>query len=145
MALTDKQIEDFKSQLQEMKEEVYQRNQNREENVDSEQLKGNDNHMANAGTAEYEHAREMALNQNDEQLINEIDEALQRIEEGTYGVCIDTGEEISIERLEAVPYAKRTIEAQKAYDEKKNPGDERLNTKHEDTSEMISQIENEHK
>ncbi|WP_408006480.1 TraR/DksA family transcriptional regulator [Pseudalkalibacillus sp. A8] len=144
MLLTQKQIENFKTQLLSMREEVLQRNKNREENLDIDQVRGNENHMGNAGTAEYEHAREMTLSQNDEQLIDEINEALQRIEEGTFGICVDTGKEISIERLEAVPYAKRTIEAQKEYDQQKNPVDESLNNKREDNSQMIDLIEKEH-
>ncbi len=144
MALTQKQIEDFKNQLRRMKEEVLQRNKNREENLDTDQVRGNENHMGNAGTAEYEHAREITLSQNDEQLIDEINEALQRIDEGIFGICVETGDEISIDRLEAVPYAKRTIEAQKQYDQQKNPVDERLNNKREDNLQMINLIEKEH-
>ena len=58
-------------------------------------------------------------------LINKIDEALDRIEDGTYGYCEETGEPIGLERLEARPVATLSIEAQerhermeKTYDDK---------------------------
>jgi DnaK suppressor protein len=47
-----------------------------------------------------------------EAVIREIDEALERIEEGSYGYCEETGEEIGIRRLEARPTATLSIEAQ---------------------------------
>ena len=46
--------------------------------------------------------------------MQEIDDALKRIKLGTYGFCIETGEEIGIRRLVAMPIAKYTIEAQEA-------------------------------
>jgi DnaK suppressor protein len=46
------------------------------------------------------------------ELINEIDEALERIEDGSYGYCEDTGEEIGLKRLEARPTARLCLEAQ---------------------------------
>lgn len=53
--------------------------------------------------------------------IEDIDRALQKIEEGTYGVCEDTGEPIPRGRLEAVPEAIRTVEAQQAYERERRP------------------------
>ena len=47
-------------------------------------------------------------------IMQEIDDALKRIKLGTYGFCIETGEEIGIRRLVAMPIAKYTIEAQEA-------------------------------
>lgn len=59
-------------------------------------------------------------------LINKIDDALERIEEGSYGYCEETGEPIGIDRLEARPVATLSIEAQerhermeKTYDDEK--------------------------
>ena len=49
-------------------------------------------------------------------LINKIDDALQRIEDGTYGYCEETGEPIGIERLEARPVATLSIEAQERHE-----------------------------
>jgi DnaK suppressor protein len=49
-------------------------------------------------------------------LIAKIDEALSRIEDGTYGYCEETGEPISIKRLEARPIATLSIEAQERHE-----------------------------
>ena len=56
-----------------------------------------------------------------ERRLGEIERALQKIEEGTYGVCEDTGEEIPRGRLEAVPEALRTVEAQQRFESERRP------------------------
>ena len=57
-----------------------------------------------------------------ERRLGEVARALQKIEEGTYGVCDDTGEEIPRGRLEAVPEAIRTVEAQQSFErERRRP------------------------
>jgi DnaK suppressor protein len=56
-----------------------------------------------------------------ERRLGEIEKALQKIEEGTYGVCDDTGEEIPKGRLEAVPEANRTVEAQQRFESERRP------------------------
>lgn len=53
--------------------------------------------------------------------LGEVERALQKIEEGTYGVCDDTGEEIPKGRLEAVPEAVRTVEAQQRFERERRP------------------------
>jgi DnaK suppressor protein len=56
-----------------------------------------------------------------ERRLGEVERALQRIDEGTYGVCVDTGEEIPRGRLEAVPEAIRTVEAQQRFEKERRP------------------------
>jgi DnaK suppressor protein len=56
-----------------------------------------------------------------ERRLGEVDRALQKVEEGTYGVCDDTGEEIPRGRLEAVPEAIRTVEAQQRFERERRP------------------------
>ncbi|WP_349408268.1 TraR/DksA family transcriptional regulator [Pseudalkalibacillus sp. SCS-8] len=143
MPLTDKQLEEFKSKLEEMKKDVLKRDKHRDESVDEDESRSLENHMGDAATAEYEHEKELTLKESDEELLDEINQALQRIENGTYGKCVDTGEEISYERLKAVPYAKRTIDAQRKYDKKKVLPDERVEAKREDPSDTIEQIQEE--
>jgi DnaK suppressor protein len=53
--------------------------------------------------------------------LGEVERALQKVEEGTYGVCDDTGDEIPRGRLEAVPEATRTVEAQQRYERERRP------------------------
>ena len=56
-----------------------------------------------------------------ERRLREVARALQKIEEGSYGVCDDTGEEIPRGRLEAVPEAIRTVEAQQRFERERRP------------------------
>ncbi len=48
--------------------------------------------------------------------LHEVEDALRRIREGRYGICVDTGEPIELERLKAYPSAKRTAKAQTIYE-----------------------------
>lgn len=54
--------------------------------------------------------------------LENVERALQKIEEGTYGICDDTGEEIPKGRLEAIPEAVTTVEAQQRREERSGPG-----------------------
>lgn len=53
--------------------------------------------------------------------LRDVERALQKIEEGTYGICDDTGEEIPKGRLEAVPEAIRTVQAQERFERERRP------------------------
>lgn len=57
-----------------------------------------------------------------ESRLESVGRALQKIEEGSYGICDDTGEEIPKGRLEAMPEAVTTVEAQQRRDERRGPG-----------------------
>jgi len=63
-------------------------------------------------TQEEEFSLELRTRDRERKLIRKIDEALKRTEDGTYGYCLETGEEIGIKRLEARPVATLSIEAQ---------------------------------
>jgi DnaK suppressor protein len=56
-----------------------------------------------------------------ERRLGEVERALQKVEEGSYGICEDTGEEIPRGRLEAVPEAIRTVEAQQRFERVRRP------------------------
>ena len=68
-------------------------------------------HMADIGTDTFDQDFNLGLAESERQHLREIDEALRRIENKTYGVCQMTGEPIPKARLEAKPWAKYTIEA----------------------------------
>jgi DnaK suppressor protein len=67
-----------------------------------------------ADKASNSYTKELLFSQstNERQILTLIDEALERIEDGSYGICMISGQEISLRRLEAVPWAKYTIEVQ---------------------------------
>lgn len=63
-------------------------------------------------TQEEEFSLELRTRDRERKLIRKIDEALKRLDDGSYGYCLETGEEIGIKRLEARPVATLSIEAQ---------------------------------
>ena len=67
-------------------------------------------HPADLGTDNYEQEFTLGLLESERLILSEIDEALGRIENGTYGVCLGTGKPITKARLRAKPWAKYTIE-----------------------------------
>ncbi|OYX85576.1 MAG: RNA polymerase-binding protein DksA [Azorhizobium sp. 35-67-5] len=78
----------------------------------------NQNHPDLADRASSETDRSIELRARDRQrkLIAKSDSALQRIEDGSYGFCEDTGEPISLKRLEARPIATLSVEAQERHE-----------------------------
>lgn len=67
-------------------------------------------HMADIGSDNWEQEFTLGLIENEQQLVREIDNALARIDDRSYGVCIATGKHIGIARLRAKPWAKYCIE-----------------------------------
>ena len=71
-------------------------------------------HMADAGTDNYEQEFTLGLVEKDRQLMREINVALAKVQDGSYGVCEGTGKPISKPRLEAQPWARYSIEHARA-------------------------------
>ena len=78
----------------------------------------NQNHpdVADRASSETDRAIELRARDRQRKLIAKIDEALGRIDDGTYGYCEETGEPISIRRLEARPIATLSVEAQERHE-----------------------------
>lgn len=72
-----------------------------------------DNHLADSATATLNREIDYTLEENAEHVLKAINEALQRIEDGTYGTCGRCGKPIAEERLEAIPYANRCIDCKR--------------------------------
>jgi DnaK suppressor protein len=72
--------------------------------------------IADRASLETDRALELRTRDRERKLISKIDEALTRIEDGTYGYCEETGEPIGIKRLEARPIATLSIEAQERHE-----------------------------
>ena len=70
---------------------------------------------ADAGAILADIERDSAFDENEKHLLKQIDHALARIEEGTYGICEITGEPIPVARLRALPWATMTVEAAERY------------------------------
>ena len=78
----------------------------------------NENHpdLADRASSETDRAIELRARDRQRKLIAKIDAALQRIEEGVYGYCEETGEPISLKRLDARPIATLSLEAQERHE-----------------------------
>ena len=72
--------------------------------------------ITDRATVEIERTFELRTRDRERKLINKIDEALKRIENGSYGYCEETGEPIGIKRLEARPVATLSLEAQEMHE-----------------------------
>ena len=78
----------------------------------AEEIAGYSLHMADSGTDNFDRDFALSLLSSDQDAIYEIEEALKRIERNTYGVCELTGKAIPKARLEAIPWARFTVQAQ---------------------------------
>jgi DnaK suppressor protein len=125
--LTAKQLREFKAMLLLKRDELA----GDVERLTSEALKGKGQgysdqstmpiHMADLGSDNWEQDFTIGLIANEQNLVREIDDALTRIEDRTYGMCLATGEQISLARLQAKPWAKYCIEYERAREEGRAP------------------------
>ncbi len=76
----------------------------------------NEPDLTDRATTETDRALELRTRDRERKLINKIDEALRRIEDGTYGYCEETGDPIGLNRLMARPIATLSIEAQERHE-----------------------------
>ena len=74
--------------------------------------------LTDRATEEIERSFELRTRDRERKLINKIDSALKRINDGNYGYCEETGEAINIKRLEARPVATLSLEAQEMHEKK---------------------------
>jgi DnaK suppressor protein len=72
-----------------------------------------DNHLADTATVTYDRELDYTLEENSEHVLAEIDAALERIQDGSYGTCASCGKQIAPERLEARPWATLCIDCQR--------------------------------
>jgi DnaK suppressor protein len=108
------QLEYFRRRLLQWKEELVEESKQTIENLKEEVRDVGDE--AERASRESENSLELRTRDRYRKLINKIDSTLKRIEDGTYGYCVDTGEEIGLERLEARLTAERTLDAQERWE-----------------------------
>ena len=83
------------------------------EDETEEVIGGSDNHPADVATATVDREIDYTLEENSEHVLNAIDQALDRIEKGTFGICANCGKPIEEERLEFLPYATLCIDCKR--------------------------------
>ncbi|MCI5046754.1 MAG: RNA polymerase-binding protein DksA [Aquisalinus sp.] len=114
--MNERQIEYFKKKLNDWKDDIL-----RESRDTLGQLQEDSLHLpdqADRASSETDKALELRTRDRQRKLISKIDSALRRIENGEYGYCEDTGEPISLRRLEARPIATLSLEAQERHERK---------------------------
>jgi len=117
MALKKNEIEKFKNRLIEMRNQLIHILRNVSEDVKSaEEPKGYSQHQADEGTDDFDQTISIEVSTKEQGILRQIERALAKIEEGTYGICDVSGKEIPMKRLEAVPYASMTVESQEKFE-----------------------------
>lgn len=114
--LTDQQLSKFKKQLEEMKKETekdmnqYVKEQDTSSSDYEGELSSVSDHPGDLGTVQHEREKDQTLYEQSKEKLMDINDALQRIEDGTFGRSEKSGEPIPIERLEAMPTARLKVE-----------------------------------
>ena len=108
------QQEYFRQKLLSWKQELLDESNQTLQNMTEESLAQPD--LTDRATAETDRALELRTRDRYRKLISKIDAALRRLEEDTYGYCEETGEPISLKRLEARPIATMSVEAQERHE-----------------------------
>lgn len=107
-----KDLQKLRAQVLESLEFHTEETLNRSAKEDSGDLSGYGQHQADAGTDNYDRDYALSLVSDGQELLFEIEEAIKRIHNGTYGICEVTGKVINKERLNAVPFARYSLEGQ---------------------------------
>jgi len=127
--LTKKQLQYFKDKLlsekQKVLEEMDELQQSNLKQSISDSAGENSRysyHLGDVASLSYGREFSMGLAERQQKYLEQIDEALQRIEDGTYGICKVTGEPIAVERLEEVPVAKYSVKGKEILERRRRQG-----------------------
>jgi DnaK suppressor protein len=118
--MNDRQREYFRRILQAWRSELLDDYKETREHLERGDRAGSD--FADMASAETDNALELRTRDRERKLVAKINEALERIENGTYGFCAETGQPIGLKRLEARPIAALSIEAQERHEQEEIRG-----------------------
>jgi len=117
MPLTKKEIEKYKEQLLIMRDNITRVLQGSAEEVKKpDEATGYSQHQADQGTDDFDRTISLEVTGKEFEILRQVNRALEKIEEGNYGVCDISEKEIPKKRLDAVPYATMTVEAQEKWE-----------------------------
>ena len=114
--MNDRQRDYFRKKLLIWKEDILKESRETLQHLQDENVNHPD--LADRASSETDRAIELRARDRQRKLIAKIDEAITRIDDGTYGYCEETGEPISLKRLEARPIATLSIEAQERHEKR---------------------------
>lgn len=127
--LTKKQLDYFKEKLLSEKQkvleemdELQQSNLKQSISDSAGEISRYSYHLGDVASLSYGREFSMGLAERQQKYLEQIDEALSRIEDGTYGICKITSELISVERLEEVPVAKYSVKGKEILEKRKRQG-----------------------
>ncbi|MGB7204896.1 MAG: RNA polymerase-binding protein DksA [Anderseniella sp.] len=112
--MSDRQQEYFRAKLLAWKEEILRESRETLHNLQQENLVLPD--AADRASTETDRSLELRTRDRQRKLISKIESALKRIDDGTYGYCEETGEPISLRRLDARPIATLSVDAQERHE-----------------------------
>lgn len=113
MSLKKTEVTKFRKRLEELQATLTKTLQGSTEEIkSSDESAGYSQHQADQGTDDFDRTISLEVTGQEYEILRLIERALEKIEENTYGVCDITGKDIPKARLEAVPYATMTVEAQ---------------------------------
>ena len=112
--MNKRQKEYFRRKLEKWKEDILIENRETLQHLQDDSAQHPD--LADRASSETERSLELRTRDRQRKLVAKIDAALRRIDEGTYGYCEETGEPISLKRLDARPIATLSIEAQERHE-----------------------------
>lgn len=115
--MNERQRDYFRARLLSWREEILK--EARETLLHLQEENQNHPDLADRASSETDRAIELRARDRQRKLISKIDEALTRIDDGTYGYCEETGEPIALRRLEARPIATLSVEAQERHEQRK--------------------------
>ncbi len=127
--LTKKELEHFKNKLLAEKQRVLEemgelQSNNLKQSISDQsgEVSRYSYHLGDTASLSYGREFSMGLAERQQKYLEQIDDALGRIDEGTYGICRVTGELIPVERLEEVPVAKYSVKGKEIMERKKRSG-----------------------
>lgn len=113
MPLKKNEITKFKKKLEELRDQLTHTLKGATQEVKTpDEATGYAQHQADQGTDDFDRTISLEVTNKEYGLLRQIERALEKIDEGTYGMCDITEEEIPLKRLEAIPYATMTVKAQ---------------------------------
>lgn len=117
MALKKTDVERFRKRLEEMRNQLTNVIRDTTENVKSEVAsKGYSQHQADEGTDDFDRTVTLEVTSKEFDILRQIERALEKVADGTYGICDISGEPIPLPRLEAIPYATMTVQSQEKFE-----------------------------
>lgn len=117
MTLPSSQVDLFKKRLERLRVQLTHTLEGTTQDVKRpDEATGYSQHQADQGTDDFDRTISLEVTHKEYEILRSIERALEKIDEGTYGICDVSGEPIPLARLEAVPYATMTVKSQEKFE-----------------------------